>query len=306
MHGIPRGKPTTVADHALTRGDQQAVVSTAGGRLVGYAVRGRELLAGVEDPARFAYRGSLLAPWPNRVAGGRWSWQGRELHLPINDPAAGAALHGLVYDEKWAVARSSDTSLSLAFTLRPTAGYPFALALRVDYELGEDGLACALTATNTGEEPAPVGLGVHPYIAAPGAVDELVVTIPADTLLETDDSWQETGRLDVAATSADFRSGARLGALALDAAYTDVGHDTAGRTEASVDLPDGARVVLWSGATCRWWLLYTGHTLPPADFRRSIALEPMTCPPNALNTGEIDVLGPGQSLTLDWGFELVS
>jgi aldose 1-epimerase len=288
----------------LHRGEQSAVVSTTGGRVVSYAVAGVEILAGAENPERFAYRGALLAPWPNRVAGGRWTWQGSELQLPINDPDAGAALHGLVYDEPWTVERSDDAAVTLGLELAPKPGYPFRLAMQVSYELADNGLACALTATNAGDAPAPVGLGVHPYVAAPDLVDELVVTIPADTLLATDASWQETGRRPVDEAGADFRAGRLLGSQELDAAFADVRHDSAGRTKASVDLPDGRTVVVWSGATCRWWLLYTGHTLPPADFRRSLAVEPMTCPPNAFNSGEIDILEPGNALRLDWGFEV--
>jgi aldose 1-epimerase len=293
-----------MTDLRLQRGDQRAVVSTTGGRLVGWSVAGREILAGHENPDRFAYRGALLAPWPNRVAGGRWTWKGRELQLPVNDPDTGAALHGLVYDKTWDVERADEHAVSLTYALPSHPGYPFPLQLRASYELGEGGLACSLTAANTGDDAAPVGLGVHPYIAAPGPVDELVVTIPADTLLETDDAWQEAGRLDVEVAGTDFRSGRRLGSQELDAAFTDVRHDGTGRTETCVELPGGPTVLLWSGSSCRWWLLYTGHTLPPPDFRRSIAVEPMTCPPNALNSGEVDILEPGAELRLDWGFEL--
>jgi aldose 1-epimerase len=249
----------------------------------------------------FAFRGSLLAPWPNRVAGGRWSWEGRDLELPVNDPAAGAALHGLVFDVEWSVTRVDATSIALAYALPVQPGYPFPLQLDATYALTPDGLACSLTALNSGAQPAPVGLGVHPYVAAPGLVDDLVVRIPAEQVLKTDDAWREVGRPPVQEAGVDFRSARRLGELQLDAGFTDVARDAEGRTQVTVGLPDGRQVVLWAGRTCRWWLIYTGHTLPPADFRRSLAVEPMTCPPNALSTGEIDVLAPGESLRLDWG-----
>lgn len=289
---------------SIVLGDQQATVASHGGRLVAYRVGGRDLLAGVENPALFAFRGSLLAPWPNRVVGGRWSWSGKELQLPINDPAAGAALHGLVYDVDWAVGAVDSCSISLGYELAPQPGYPFPLQLTVSYALEAAGVACALVATNIGSAPAPVGLGVHPYIAAPGVVDDLEITIPAGTFLEADATWRETGRPAVDDVGLDFRSPRQLGDLRLDAAFTDVVFGADGRTTAAVGLPSGEQLALWSGRTCRWWLLYTGDTLPPDDFRRSLALEPMTCPPNALNTGEIDVLEPGAELRLDWGFSL--
>lgn len=289
---------------SLGLGDQRATVETLGGRVVDYQVAGRDVLAGAENPDLFAFRGSLLAPWPNRVVAGRWTWRGRRLELPVNDPGAGAALHGLVYDVDWSVEHVDSCSIALSYALPAHPGYPFPLHFTAEYVLTAAGLACALIARNTGGEPAPVGLGVHPYIGAPALVDELLVTIPASTSLQTDAAWQETGRPPVEQAGVDFRSPRRLGELALDTAFTDVIADGDGRTEARVGLPGGHEVVVWSGATCRWWLLYTGHTLLPADRRRSLAVEPMTCPPNALNTGEIDVVRPGEALRLDWGFSL--
>jgi aldose 1-epimerase len=289
--------------HTLQRSGQRAEVSTDGGRLVSYSVGGRDLLAGTENPDRFAFRGSLLAPWPNRIVGGRWTWQGQELQVPVNEPEANAALHGLVVHVEFEVLDATDTAIALGYDLPPTDGYPFPLRITVRYALDDDGISCALTATNTGTEAAPVGLGVHPYISAPDLVDDLVVQIPASTLLQTDEQWEETGRCPVEEAGVDFRQPRRLGDLVLDAAFTDVAFD-GDSTTSTVRLPDGAEIALWSGSTCRWWLLYTGHTLAPADFRRSIALEPMTCPPNAFNTGEVDVLEPGAALRLDWGFQL--
>jgi aldose 1-epimerase len=284
----------------LALDDQRATVQTRGGRVAAYRVGGRDVLAGTENPELFAFRGSLLAPWPNRVVGGRWAWEGRLLQLPVNDLAAGAALHGLVFDVEWSVTQVDAYSILLTYALPAHPGYPFRLLLTAAYALTPEGLTCSLTALNSGTEPAPVGLGVHPYIAAPDLVDDLMVTIPAARVLQTDATWQESGRPSVEDAGVDFRSQRRLGDLALDAAFTAVAHE-GGRTEAIVGLPDGRQVVLWSGRTCRWWLLYTGHTLPGTDVRRSLALEPMTCPPNALNTGEIDVLAAGASLRLDWG-----
>jgi aldose 1-epimerase len=283
---------------------QAATVASRGGVVRSYRVAGRDVLAGVENPALFAFRGSLLAPWPNRVVAGSWAWHGRELRLPVNDPAAASALHGLVFGTDWAVEHVDSCSIALACELAKHEGYPFPLRLTVSYALTPAGLACALRAVNVGTEPAPVGLGVHPYIAVPGLVDDVILTIPARSLLQTDAAWQETGRRPAAEADLDLSSGRRIGDAEIDAAFTDVVPDAEGRLAARVAMPDGGVVTLWAGPTCRWWQVYTGHTLPPPDYRRSIAVEPMTCPPNAFNTGEVDVLEPGGSLQLDWGFRL--
>ena len=287
-------------DLTLALHGQQAEVCLVGGRLSSYRVVGRELLAGQEDPARFAYRGALLVPWPNRVAAGRWTWQGEELALPVNDPATDSALHGLVFAAPFAVESQTAGGIVLTHELAPTDGYPFRLLVRVSYALEPGGLVCSLTAVNLDDRPAPVGLGVHPYVAALDLVDDLELTLPARTRVLTDAAWLEVGRVP----ATDFRAARRIGPAALDTAFTDVVTDATGRLEVVFGLEDGQELVLWSGATCQWLVVYTGDTLLPAARRASLTVEPQTCPPNALVTGQIDVLAPGAALRLDWGFTL--
>ena len=285
----------------IRRGADLAVVEPLGGRLIRYCVEGHEVVAGVEHPDLFAYRGSLLAPWPNRLTDGRWTWQGEQLQLPLNDPTGPtAALHGLAVDAPFRVTSQNESAVSLVHQLAPVPGYPFPLQLDVSYTFDATGLACSLTATNTGSRSAPVGLGVHQYITAPGLVDELDLRLPASTLLVTDEQWRETGRRPVDEAGLDFRAGGRLGPMEIDAAFTALTRQDDGRVEVLVGLPGGAEVVLTSGGSCRWLVVYTGHTLPGTDRRRSIAIEPMTCGPNALASGDIDVLQPGARLSLDW------
>lgn len=282
---------------------QVAAVERVGGRVTRYDVGSTPVLAGREHPDLFAYRGSLLAPWPNRVTEGRWTWRGRQLQLPLNDPTGvDAALHGLVVHAQFDVAEQSDSAVTLVHQLAPTEGYPFPLRIEVTYALARTGLTGALTAVNTGDEDAPVGLGVHPYVAASGLVDDLVVTLPARTSLVTDEQWREVARVPVADVGLDYRTGRQLGAQEVDDSFTDLIRDARGDVEVTLTRPAGRAVVLTSGRTCRWLVVYTGHTLPGGDRRRSVAVEPMTCPPNALATGEIDVLEPGDRLTLDWSF----
>lgn len=289
----------------LQHGAQVAAVEPAGGRVTRYDVGATRILAGREHPDLFAYRGALLAPWPNRVTDGVWTWRGKQLHLPLNDPTGvDAALHGLVVDAEFEVVEQSASAVALVHHLAPTPGYPFRLRLEVVYALGNSGLACSLTAVNVGDEDAPVGLGVHPYLAAPDLVDDLVLDLPARTALVTDEQWREVTRVPVEDVGLDFRTGRRLGAQEVDASFTDLTRDAAGQVEVVLARPDGAEVVLTYAGSCRWLVVYTGHTLPAEDRRRSMAVEPMTCPPNALATGEIDVVAPGGSLTLKWGFSL--
>jgi len=290
------------ADVELRRGQQQARVSPVGGRVLSYVVAGKEVLAGEEPADLQAYRSALLAPWPNRIADGRWTWDGEELQVPVNETAVGAALHGLVAYADFGVVAAADDAVQLAHDLDPTPGYPFSLRIEPEYRLSDEGLVCSLVARNTGDRPAPVGLGVHPYLDCRGPVDDVELMLPAETLVLGDDAWRETGRSPVADTDLDFRLPRRVGHGAIDACWTDVARDDDGRVRAAVRFPDGDSVEVWGGSTCRWLVAYNGDTLPVPLWRRSIAVEPCTCPANAFQSGtDLEVVDPGQTLVLEWG-----
>lgn len=283
---------------------QEAEVSTVGGLLTRYEAQGTKVLAGEEDPERYAYRSSLLAPWPNRVAEGTWTWEGETLNVPVNEEATGAALHGLVALAPFEVETQSESRVTLTHHLAPSDGYPFELLIRAGYALTPDGLVSHLEAVNLGDRPAPVGLGVHPYVDAPGGVDGLGLKVPADLVLLTDEQWRSRGLVPVEQEGVDYRTTRAVGEAELDTAFTGLVRDGDGKVRSVVTLPSGQEVTMWGGETCRWVLVYTGHTLSERDHRKSVAVEPMTCPPNALQTGEIDVVSPGETLRLDWGYIL--
>ena len=52
----------------------------------------------------------------------------------------------------------------LEHDLHPQPGYPFRLALTIEYALTDEGLSVSTTATNTGPDPCPYGCGFHPYL----------------------------------------------------------------------------------------------------------------------------------------------
>jgi aldose 1-epimerase len=275
----------------LESGDQVAEVSPEG-RLTSWQIGGVELIAGHgARPGQDGHRGALLAPWPNRLHLGRWSWRGVDLELPINK--GDSAIHGLIAQARFEVTTSTPNSVELAHDLQPSPGYPFPLRIVARYALVEGGVVCALEAQNTGTDDAPVGLGVHPYLAAPGLVDDLRLELAGVTKVTMDATWNERSRGPWSHTGP-------LGPVELDTAFTDL---PAG-FQATVTRPGGYSITLWGGPTCRWLLVFTADTLGPEERRRSLAVEPMTCGPNALATGDIDVLAPGERLTLDWGLSL--
>jgi aldose 1-epimerase len=278
-------------------GDQRAVVVGVGGGLRSYEAGGRTILDGyAELELCSSGRGQLLVPWPNRIAEGRYDFDGRRHQLPLDEPEQGNAIHGLVRWSEWTIAERAPDRVVLEFLLHPRPGYPFTLALRVEHELSADGLAVRIEATNVGSERCPYGAGAHPYIALDGGADGAELRLPAATVLEANDRGIPVGRRPVSQCGLDFRRARPLTGIRLDHCFTDLGRDADGRVRITVD---GA--TLWADEAYPYVMAFTGDELPDVA-RRSIALEPMTCAPNAFRSGDgLIRLEPGERHSAAWG-----
>jgi aldose 1-epimerase len=282
-------------DVALAAGDQHLVVDLIGGGLRAYSARGRPVLDGyAESGGATSGRGQVLIPWPNRLEDGSYEWDGQPYQLPVTEPERGNAIHGLVRGERWSLTAQEDGRVVVEYLLAPQPGYPFSLALALEYSLSPDGLRVETTAVNTGSEAAPFGSGMHPYLAGP--VDDVVLRAPGRIVLHTDERSLPTGREPVAGTEYDFTRPRPIGSTHLDHAFTDLERGADGL--ARVEFGD---VTVWLDDAYGWLQLFTGDALPDVA-RRSLAVEPMTCPPNAFGTGEALIrLEPGESVATAWG-----
>jgi aldose 1-epimerase len=293
----------------LRRGDQHAIVVEVGGGVRTYDVGGRPVLDpyGLDAMCDGAH-GAALIPWPNRLADGRYSFDGADYQLALTEPAKANAIHGLMRWRSWRVADRAPDRVVMTAALRPMQGYPFALDLRVAYELDDEGLRVTTTATNVGAAVCPYGTGHHPYLSpGPGRlVDECTFQLLADTRVDTDDERQlPTGRVPVAGSPYDFRSPRGIGALTIDYAFTDLARDAKGRAWMHLTGPDGGVVGLWVDGSYRYLEVFTGDTLAPGRRRRGLGAEPMTCPPNAFASGEqVQRIEPGSSISTTWGVTL--
>jgi len=289
----------------LTHGDQRAIVTSVGAGLRTYSAGGGDVVHGYEaDEMSPAGHGQLLIPFPNRVQGGRYDFGGRTHQLALNEPEAGNAIHGLTRWAEWMLVRAEPQAAVFEHLLHPRPGYPFSLALRVEYALAAVGLTVSTKATNAGAEPCPYGSGAHPYVTVGTAtVDTAMLHVPAQTVLHADAHGIPVGREAVAGTAYDFRQPRPIGPVRLDHAFTDLERDDDGIARAELRDPDGAAsVVLWVDASHPYLMVFSGDTLPDPERRRSLAVEPMTCPPNAFRTGEgVVTLEPGESFTSRWG-----
>jgi aldose 1-epimerase len=240
-------------------GEQHAVVTEVG---AGLRVYDGLLGYGVDEMAA-AGRGQVLAPWPNRIEGGTYTFDGEELQLALTEPAKGNAIHGLVRWANWRCVDHGEAHVTMEHTLHPQPGYPFAVLLRVTYSLGEHGLTVETYARNEGTGTAPFGTGQHPYFAGAPLADDLEVEIDGKTFVIGDRKLDET----IQPKTPRIRVGDR---------------------------------VLWFEPPYRWVQLFTGDH--PLVERRGFAVEPMTCPPNAFRTGEgLIRMEPGQELHARWG-----
>jgi aldose 1-epimerase len=290
--------------YEIALGNQRAVVVEVGGGLRAYSVDGRDVLDGYgleeESPSG---RGQVLSPWPNRIEDGSYEFDGQRHQLPLSEPEASNAIHGLVRWAGWRVRERETHSVVMEHVLHPQPGYPFALALGIEYALSSGGLSVRTTATNLGSAVCPYGCGQHPYLTLGTArVDTLLLRAPGGRVVVSDDRGLPEGEVAVGGTEFDFRVSRPIGGTRLDNAFTDLERDGDGRARVRLDDPvSGGSRTLWVDESYPYLMLFTGDTLPDVG-RRSLAVEPMTCPPNAFRSGESLIrLEPGESATGAWG-----
>jgi aldose 1-epimerase len=257
------------------------------------------------------YRGALLAPWPNRVVGSRYTVDGAWFRLPVTEPDFGHALHGLVAFVEWTTADTTDAGITLATEIPASPGYPFRLSYTASYALDAAGLTVAVSATHTGGGRAPFGASMHPYLVAPGPASRWHVRIPARGVLLSDGRnvpVRVAGVDEDAAIASrfDLRSGPRVGERSLDHAYTGFARTPGGI--ATVDVLDetGAGVAVDFDLASPWAQVYTGQIAAAMAGGPAVAVEPMTCPPGAFNSG-VDVawLERGQTHSVTWRIRAV-
>jgi len=285
-------------------GDQRAVVVEVGGGLRSYSVGDRDVLDGYDaDEMSSSGRGQVLLPWPNRLQDGEYEFDGRQHQLDLTEPEEHNAIHGLVRWSPWRVAEREPHRVAMEHALHPQPGYPFSLELRLEYTLSESGLEVRTRATNVGDDASPYGAGAHPYLTVgTDTVDPVELHAPGATMLQSDDRGLPVGREPVDGTEHDFRRPRTIGSTVLDNCFTDLDRGDDGLARVRLRDPANDSVVtLWVDESYSYLMLFTGDPLPDVN-RRSLAVEPMTCPPNAFRTGEALIrLEPGESTTGVWG-----
>ncbi len=293
-----------VNEYRISSGEYSAVITARAAALRELRHRERDLVvpfpAGGPIPD---FRGIIAAPWPNRIADGRYTFDGVGYQVPLNEPSRGCALHGFVFELDWILESHDESAVTLSCSPEPTAGYPHALRIAVEYRLTEAGLRIGVTAANLGGTAAPYGVCPHPYlVAGPSSLDQWTLEIPAGAFLEvTPDRLLPTETRSVEGHAFDFRSPRAIGATAIDHAFTQIAFDDGGQASVLVRDPGGTGVGMSWDRSCPWLQIHTADKEPPAANRLGLAVEPMSCPPDAFNSGTNLVrLEPGAMHSAAW------
>ncbi len=305
MRKVTASPPPSGEQHVLRHGRQTAVVTEVGATLRHYSVDELDVVDGfaVDEPSADG-RGQVLAPWPNRLDDGRYRFQDRDAQAALDEPDRRNAIHGLVRWLPWTARSRTEAAIDMECLLHPQPGYPWQIELKVRYVLDGSGLTVSSLVTNASNIPAPFGIGFHPYLTVGAAIEHATLLIPATRRLVSDERGLPIEEAPIAGTDFDFTEPATIGEMQLDTGYKDLVRGADGLARAEVTAPGGGRsVTIWVDDWFSYLMVFTGDTVDPATRRRcSVAIEPMTCPPNALNTGrDVIVIEPGHDVGGRWG-----
>ena len=301
--------PPSGEQFEIVHGQQRATIVEVGGGVREYVVGERPVLDPYPASAMCdGGHGAPLIPWPNRLGDGRYRFDGVDYQVALSEPAKHNAIHGFLRWRPWEAMTREPSRVVVGTRLYPLTGYPFTLEVRIEYALDEDGLSVRTSATNLCDSACPYGAGQHPYLSpGEGLIDACTLEVAAGTRIVTDAERQlPSGRETVDGGEYDFSSPRVIGGQPIDDAFTDLARDDSGRAVCRLTAPDGATVELWVDENYPFMELFTGDTLRPSRRRTGLAVEPMTCAPNAFQSGDgLIRLEPGQTHASHWGVRLV-
>ncbi|MBD7958316.1 aldose 1-epimerase family protein [Microbacterium sp. Sa4CUA7] len=292
----PTGRRFTIRS-----GDTVAEISQVGAGVRAFAVGDVDLVPRYPDHSPTpAASGIVLVPWASRVRDGSWTQRGVTRQLAITDPKTGNASHGLLRYTAYQPIEYTDDTVTLAADVYPQTGYPFHLATEVTYAVSDMSLTVTHRLLNLGDEEAPVALGAHPYFCIGTATTgELTVQVDASSRFALDERLLPVAEMPVDEAT-DLRSPRIVGTLDLDTAYGQLTRDGEDRAHAVLTAPDGSSVDVWAGSGFDYLQLFTTDRYPGQPV--ALAIEPLTAPADALNSGiGVRWLAPGEQWQLQWG-----
>lgn len=283
----------------------EATITGVAAALRGLRVGGVDIVAGYgpqQTPPSAS--GITLAPWPNRVADGRWTApDGSQQQLDISEPARNNAIHGLVRFTEFTAEQPADELLVLRTTIHPQHGYPFLIELEVEYRLVDDGIVVEYRVHNVGEHTAPFAIGAHPFVTIGGVpAQQLRVQLNCTSQLVLDPERMVPVERRELPAAEGLRAGVRLSELEADDAFADPILQ-GGRSQHTLTADDGRAVEVWGDEHFGYWQVFTSRSYPGQEV--ALAIEPMTAPGNAFVSGDgVIMLGADEHVSMRWGITL--
>ena len=285
----------TGEQYRISHGPYVAVVTEVGATLRSFCVEEREWLWSFgEDKPPIDSQGRQLLPWPNRIRDGRYTLDGVAYQLPISEVPRNTALHGLNEGFTWELITHTERLVVQRHTFHPETGWPGTVTVTLSHSVNYDGLLVRVHATNDGSAPLPYGYGVHPYFAI-DTVDDVHLELPFTSELRVDEDRLLPEELSAVSPGMDFRAPRRIGTTWFDTAFTD---PTTPQWTTRV-VSASHTVEVWADQSLPWVQIFTKPD------RSAVAVEPMTCGPDAFNEGPthdgLIILSPGESHVASWG-----
>lgn len=299
----------------ISAGEHRASISTFGGGLRSLEYSGKPLVVSYPEGAYPPLSsGIILAPWPNRTADGVFAHDGVLHRLDITEPARATAIHGFVGQMAWHVADKAEDFVALELSTGLRQGWPWPLRMRVTWSLdAKEGLRASFDVRNEADASCPFGLGWHPYLSALGApLDDCVLHLPVGTNLPLDSVRNLPAGPEFPARRVlpDVEVGQRMARVWLDHCFGEISAQEETLAEARLLNPDGEGVRLWVGEGFNWFQVFTADPARREGYPgvgRALAVEPMTCPPDALRSGrDLIRLNAGEERSFECGISLAS
>ena len=199
--------------------DYTATIVTMGGAIAGLRFHGRDITMPFDpESIPVAHQGKILAPWPNRISDGKYSFEDHDYQLAITELSTMSASHGLVAWKDWHILEMTSSSVALRTYVSPIYGYPFLIRMTARYELVNGmGLRVSVRALNEGPTPAPYGVGMHPYITCNQAlIDDCKLTMPFTKCFSLTERKVPDQEVDAASLGFDFTHGRKIGNTEID------------------------------------------------------------------------------------------
>jgi aldose 1-epimerase len=287
--------------YKLSLNNASIEVCQVGATLKSLVLNGNEILMGFSDSEIPLFgQGQVLFPFPNRISDGKYLYNGEVLQLPINEVPLNNSIHGLVRWQKWELINHLESSITFKTETIAQPGYPFCVEILLTYSLINSASFYAhFKITNRTKIPVLAGVGFHPYFKLTSPIDELILHIPAKSYYLLNERKIPIDTKSLKKTSKDFAIEKPIGSLQLDDCYSELEYNH--NDLARITLKDPrAKKAIYLDVTNHFnhIMVFTADSLKGEFKRNAIAIEPMTCPPNAFNWCPDKVtLLPGTSKT---------